>query len=86
MGLELAIIFGKIQNHQIMKKHLIPALLALVIVTFTGCSPEAEKIILTVTGPVPASEMGLTLVHEHVLVDLLGPTVRGITVGTSGRR
>lgn len=27
---------------------------------------------MTVTGPVPASEMGVSLVHEHILVDFIG--------------
>jgi phosphotriesterase-related protein len=32
----------------------------------------AERRIMTVRGPVPASEIGFTLPHEHVLVDFVG--------------
>ncbi|MBD2704057.1 phosphotriesterase [Spirosoma sp. BT702] len=31
-----------------------------------------ERIVHTVTGPMPASKMGLTLIHEHILVDFIG--------------
>lgn len=31
-----------------------------------------ERIIQTVTGPVPTADMGLTLIHEHLLVDFIG--------------
>ncbi len=33
---------------------------------------KPKCIVQTVTGPLPASEMGLTLIHEHVLVDFIG--------------
>lgn len=33
---------------------------------------KPKRIVQTVTGPLPASEMGLTLIHEHVLVDFIG--------------
>lgn len=42
-----------------------------------GCSQEPEKIIMTVSGPVPASELGTTLIHEHVLVDFIGADSTG---------
>ena len=29
-------------------------------------------IIMTVNGPIPASQMGITLTHEHILVDFIG--------------
>ncbi|TAE21857.1 MAG: phosphotriesterase [Cytophagales bacterium] len=32
----------------------------------------AKPMIQTVTGPIQASEMGLTLTHEHILVDFIG--------------
>jgi predicted metal-dependent phosphotriesterase family hydrolase len=32
----------------------------------------AEATVQTVLGPVPAADLGLTLVHEHVLVDFIG--------------
>jgi phosphotriesterase-related protein len=37
-----------------------------------GCQQKSEKTIMTVLGPVPASEMGLCLSHEHLLVDFIG--------------
>jgi len=43
----------------------------------SSCSPQEEKIIITVKGPIPASEMGTTLVHEHVLVDFAGADSTG---------
>lgn len=36
-----------------------------------------EGTIMTVTGPIPASEMGTTLIHEHVLVDFIGAEESG---------
>lgn len=33
--------------------------------------------IMTVTGPIPSSEMGLSLIHEHVLVDFVGAEITG---------
>lgn len=44
---------------------------------FCSCSQEEKKIIVTVRGPIPASEMGITLVHEHVLVDFAGADSTG---------
>lgn len=35
-------------------------------------SPAARRAIETVTGPIDAAELGLTLMHEHVLVDFIG--------------
>jgi phosphotriesterase-related protein len=38
-----------------------------------GCSRrEKAGIIMTVKGPVPADQMGITLTHEHILVDFIG--------------
>lgn len=31
-----------------------------------------KRIIMTVKGPVPAGEMGISLIHEHILVDFIG--------------
>ena len=42
-----------------------------------GCGSESVQTIITVNGPVPASEMGTTLVHEHVLVDFIGADSTG---------
>jgi phosphotriesterase-related protein len=43
----------------------------------SGCSKTPEKIVMTVTGPIKASRMGQTLVHEHVLVDFIGADSTG---------
>jgi phosphotriesterase-related protein len=37
-----------------------------------GCTQKPGPVIMTVNGPIPASEMGITLTHEHVLVDFIG--------------
>jgi phosphotriesterase-related protein len=42
-----------------------------------GCSPMAKKQIITVNGPIPASALGITLSHEHVLVDFIGADSTG---------
>lgn len=34
--------------------------------------PVRNRIVYTVTGSVPVADMGLTLVHEHLLVDFIG--------------
>ena len=36
-----------------------------------GCTVE-KPIIMTVTGPIDASQMGISLTHEHILVDFIG--------------
>jgi phosphotriesterase-related protein len=49
-------------------------LFLLILIPFltTGCFQKDKGIIMTVRGPVPASETGLWLTHEHVLVDFIG--------------
>jgi phosphotriesterase-related protein len=42
-----------------------------------SCSQEPEQLIMTVNGPMPASQMGITLTHEHVLVDFIGADSTG---------
>jgi len=54
-----------------MIKKIVPATFCLLIF-LSQCTPEKEGIIMTVNGPIPAREMGLTLVHEHILVDFIG--------------
>ena len=39
---------------------------------FAHESKPARRIVHTVTGPVPVAGMGLTLIHEHLLVDFVG--------------
>jgi phosphotriesterase-related protein len=39
---------------------------------FSMCSTKETGIIMTVNGPIPAREMGVTLEHEHIMVDFIG--------------
>jgi phosphotriesterase-related protein len=47
-----------------------------VLVASSGSAPQATAqkgaSVQTVTGPVPPAQLGLTLMHEHVLVDFIG--------------
>jgi phosphotriesterase-related protein len=51
--------------------------LSLAIASLLGCNQKQEQVIMTVNGPIPASEMGMTLTHEHVLVDFIGADSTG---------
>jgi phosphotriesterase-related protein len=52
--------------------------LCLILITgFSGCSSGNETQIMTVLGPISASEMGTTLAHEHILVDFIGADSTG---------
>ena len=51
--------------------------LCLALAGLISCSQEPEQIIMTVNGPIPASALGLTLTHEHVLVDFIGADSTG---------
>lgn len=58
------------------------AITTLLITFTTSCvkeipSDSEEPKIMTVTGPIPASELGMTLAHEHVLVDWIGADSTG---------
>jgi len=53
----------------------VPAGLALTLLL--SCCQESEQIIMTVNGPIPASALGTTLSHEHVLVDFIGADSTG---------
>jgi len=50
-------------------KILLPLVL---ILFFSQCSTKEKGIIMTVKGPISAKEMGVTLTHEHILVDFIG--------------
>jgi phosphotriesterase-related protein len=39
---------------------------------FSNCHTNKDGIIMTVNGPVMANKMGVTLIHEHILVDFIG--------------
>lgn len=41
------------------------------------CRQEPQGKIVTITGEIPAGQMGLTLPHEHVLVDFIGADSTG---------
>ncbi len=42
------------------------------LIMILGCSGKQGVIVMTVAGPLDASKMGITLSHEHVLVDFIG--------------
>jgi len=45
---------------------------------FVQCKQENEQaIVMTVNGPIAASEMGNSLIHEHILVDFIGADSTG---------
>ena len=60
-----------------MKRIFISIVTVQLLLVCTGCSPEPENVIMTVNGPIPAKELGTTLVHEHVLVDFIGADSTG---------
>lgn len=49
----------------------------LALTVLAGCKQKQEEMILTVNGPVPVSSLGITLSHEHVLVDFIGADSTG---------
>ncbi|MFC2111655.1 phosphotriesterase [Bacteroidota bacterium] len=56
-----------------MKKYV---LISLLILLASACKDEMNQV-MTVNGPIPATEMGNTLVHEHILVDFIGADSSG---------
>ncbi|MEX0995139.1 MAG: hypothetical protein WD599_06380, partial [Balneolaceae bacterium] len=59
----------------------IPALCIFMVLTSLSACQEIDDAkdfpILTVIGEIPASQMGITLIHEHVLVDWIGADSTG---------
>ena len=51
--------------------------LGLALTGLLSCSQESEPFIMTVLGPIPASTLGTTLCHEHILVDFIGADSTG---------
>lgn len=54
--------------------------LGFILIFLTACQTEGnieDHQVMTVTGPISASEMGRTLIHEHVLVDWIGADSTG---------
>jgi phosphotriesterase-related protein len=50
-----------------------PFLLSFCLIIFLlQCKTEKDGIIMTVNGPVSSREMGVSLIHEHILVDFIG--------------
>jgi phosphotriesterase-related protein len=47
-------------------------LLIFMMILFSQCSNQQKGIIMTVNGPLPLNEMGISLTHEHILVDFIG--------------
>jgi phosphotriesterase-related protein len=52
------------------------ALIFSILIIFTSCSKETERI-MTVNGWLEASKMGITLTHEHIMLDWIGPDSTG---------
>ena len=44
----------------------------LLLLLFSQCNDQKEGMIMTIAGPIKASEMGVSLIHEHILVDFIG--------------
>jgi phosphotriesterase-related protein len=57
-----------------MKRNIIPFLLILIIFS---CAEQQSSYIQTVSGKINPDEMGLTLIHEHILVDFIGADSTG---------
>jgi phosphotriesterase-related protein len=47
-------------------------LMALVFLVLPGARSQHTGMIMTVKGPIPPAAMGLSLIHEHILVDFIG--------------
>ncbi len=50
---------------------------SLIITGIAACSSQTTPEIMTVLGPISASEIGTTLTHEHILVDFIGADSSG---------
>jgi phosphotriesterase-related protein len=55
-------------------RHIIELVACLMLLLTTQCFDKQKEtgIIMTVRGPISAGEIGLTLTHEHILVDFIG--------------
>ncbi|MDD3787074.1 MAG: hypothetical protein PHO94_00065 [Petrimonas sp.] len=52
-------------------KNLFAALI-FTIALLPSCKSQSQGFVMTVNGRIPAQEMGITLTHEHILVDFIG--------------
>jgi phosphotriesterase-related protein len=59
-----------------MNKLICATILLFISLPLWQCIPT-ENIIMTVIGPIPADSMGVTLIHEHIMVDFLGADKTG---------
>ncbi|SMD43247.1 phosphotriesterase-related protein [Aquiflexum balticum DSM 16537] len=57
-----------------MKRNIIPFLVIFIIFS---CIDQKSTYIQTVSGKISADQMGLTLIHEHILVDFIGADSTG---------
>jgi len=46
-------------------------------ISFVACNSSTKPEIMTVLGPISATEIGTTLAHEHILVDFIGADSTG---------
>jgi phosphotriesterase-related protein len=53
-------------------KNLLRLFILIFFVFFSGCVHKPAGTIMTVNGPVSALKMGVSLTHEHILVDFIG--------------
>ena len=58
-------------------RNILRITLCLTLAGLFSCNQEPDQIIMTVNGPIPASALGITLSHEHVLVDFIGADSTG---------
>jgi phosphotriesterase-related protein len=62
-----------------MKKLIVILPLALILCFMIGCQDKAAKqtnFVMTVNGPLDTKDMGITLTHEHILVDIPEPVLQ----------
>ncbi len=69
--------FGVNHYIKLMKRISFYLVVIFTLLVFKSCNPAPEEFIMTVNGPIAISEMGTTLVHEHVLVDFIGADSTG---------
>lgn len=53
-------------------KAILLSIIAFFIFLFTACKVQDSGMIMTVNGPISPEEIGMTLTHEHILVDFIG--------------
>ncbi len=51
--------------------------IAIALLALLQCRGKERLLVMTVTGPINAAQMGTTLTHEHVLVDFIGADSTG---------